>query len=180
MLPPTSTGRTWARKSSPVSAVVVVLPFVPVMAMTSASIARQAELELADTGTPRARTRTSAGSVERHAGAHHDQLRVGEGLVGMAARPERAAVALERPRLGGERGRGRRRRSASTRPPTRRISRAAATPLFASPTTETVLPASQRRYAGPAIPVAPLHVVLLILQPVSPHFAHARASARVV
>ena len=34
---------------------------------------------------------------------------------------------------------------ASTRPPRRRISRAAATPLLASPTTETVLSASDRR-----------------------------------
>ena len=34
---------------------------------------------------------------------------------------------------------------ASTRPPTRRMSRAAAMPLRARPTTETVRPASQRR-----------------------------------
>ena len=38
---------------------------------------------------------------------------------------------------------------ASTRPPSRRIRRAAATPLLASPTTETVAPESQRRYSGP-------------------------------
>ena len=56
-------GAPGPRKSSPVSAVVVVLPFVPVIAMTSASIARQASSSSPTMGTPRARTRTRAGSV---------------------------------------------------------------------------------------------------------------------
>ena len=61
MLPATSTGRgSWAR-SAPVSAVVVVLPFVPVMAMVSASSARHASSISPMMGIPTARAGASCG-----------------------------------------------------------------------------------------------------------------------
>ena len=153
ILPPTSTGRTWARKSSPVSAVVVVLPFVPVMAMTSASIARQASSSSPTMGTPRARTRTRAGSVSGTPGLTTTSSASAKASSGwppvQSAQPSRSSRSTSAESAARSAA-----SEASTVPLTRRIRRAAATPLFASPTTETVLPASRRRYAGPR-PVAP-------------------------
>ena len=61
MLPATRTGRGCSARSAPVSAVVVVLPFVPVIANVSASVARQPSSSSPITGTPRARAAASAG-----------------------------------------------------------------------------------------------------------------------
>src|SRR5262249_28112494 len=153
MLPPTSTARSCARKSSPVSAVGGVLPLVPVIAMTSASIARQASSSSPTIGIPRARIRASAGIVSGTPGlttTSSAPSKAASGCPPVHSRPpsrssERASAdsAARSPAS-----------DARTRPPTRRMSRAAATPLLARPTTETVLPASHRRYAGPP-PVAP-------------------------
>ena len=111
------------------------------------------QLELADDGHPAGAHRDERGQLERHPRAHHHQLRPDE-TRRRDGRPPRA-------RSPGARARGPSAGSASsgleseasTRPPRRRISRAAATPLLASPTTETVLP-------GERLPVrrAPLAV----------------------
>src|SRR5262245_29207369 len=154
MLPPTSTGRSCARKSSPVSAVVVVLPLVPVIAMTSASIARQASSSSPTIAIPRARTRESAGIVSGTPGlttTSSAPSNAASGCPPVHSRPPSRSSA----RASSDSAARSPASDARTRPPTRRTSRAAATPLFARPTTDTVLPASHRRYAGPR-PVAPL------------------------
>ena len=79
MLPATSTGRGCSDSSAPVSAVVVVLPLVPVMAMVSPSIARQPSSSSPISGRPRSRAGASCGPSQRHAGAHHDQVGALEG-----------------------------------------------------------------------------------------------------
>lgn len=61
MFPPTKTGRSDSAKSAPVSAVVVVFPFVPVIATNSAVIVRYASSISAITGIPRARQAASDG-----------------------------------------------------------------------------------------------------------------------
>ena len=152
MLPPTSTGRTWVRSSSPVSAVVVVLPLVPVMAMTSASITRHASSSSPMIGTPRARTAASAGSSSGTPGLTTTSSAPRNAASGwppvQSAQPSRSS-----PRASAGSASSGLESEASTRPPRRRISRAAATPLLASPTTETVLPASDWRYVAPRSPL---------------------------
>ena len=67
-LPPTNVGRRCARASSPVSAVVVDLPLVPVIATIGASMNRDGELDLAgDARRPRARAAASSGCRARRA-----------------------------------------------------------------------------------------------------------------
>src|SRR5207248_818539 len=77
MLPPTKTGRGCSASSAPVSAVVVVLPLVPVMAIVSASIARHASSSSPMTGTRRARTGESCAPSSGTAGPQpRDVLRL--------------------------------------------------------------------------------------------------------
>jgi hypothetical protein len=126
-----------------VSAVVVVLPLVPVMAMTSASMTRQASSSSLITGTPRARSDASTG---RSSGT--------PGLATTSSAPAKAASGCplhtgmrsssSRRASGDHRSRGAA-SEARTRPPRRAMRRAAAIPLLARPTTATVLPASSRR-----------------------------------
>src|SRR5262249_27753951 len=153
MWPPRRTGGAWPRRSSPVSAVVVVLPLVPVMAITSASIARQASSSSPMIGTPRARTRTRAGSVSGTPGLTTTSSAPSNAASGwppvQTAQPSRSS-ALASADIDARSTAS----DASTVPPTRRMSRAAATPLRARPTTATVRPARWRRYAGPR-PAAP-------------------------
>ncbi len=60
------------------------------------------QLQLPDDGYAARPHRGQGGQVERHPRAHHHELRAAEGLLGMAARPEGHALALERARLRGE------------------------------------------------------------------------------
>ena len=82
------------------------------------------QLELADDRHPAGAQRDERGQLERHPGAHDDQLRARERRVGMAARPERAAEALEAaappraaPRAGSSRRRARGRRGGGSAAP---------------------------------------------------------------
>ena len=61
MLPPTVTLKPAASSIRPVSAVVVDLPFVPVIAMTRPCSQRDASSTSPITGTPRARAAATAG-----------------------------------------------------------------------------------------------------------------------
>ena len=143
MLPPTSTGRTCPRSTSPVRAVVVVLPLVPVMAMTSESITRQASSSSLITGTPRARSGASAGSSRGTPGLITTSSAPANAASGCPLQTAICSVSSRRASADhASRGAA---SEASTRPPSRATRRAAARPLFASPTTATVLPATQCR-----------------------------------
>ncbi len=151
MLPPTITGRTWVRSSSPVRVVVVVLPLVPVMARQSASITRQASSSSPMMGTPRARTAVRAGRSSGTPGLTTTSSAPRKASSGwppaQRATPSRssARASAVRPSRAPE-------SEASTRVPSRRSRRAAATPLLARPTTATVRVASQSRYGRPRVP----------------------------
>jgi hypothetical protein len=120
--------------------VVVVLPLVPVIAMTSASITRH-ELELAADGHPAGAHRDEGGQLERHARAHDYQIRVRKRGGGMAARPERAAELLEAA-ASRQRSSGLESRRAATAEATDRARRRSAPGKL---TTDTVFSASHRR-----------------------------------
>ena len=98
MFPPTKTGRSDSAKSAPVSAVVVVFPFVPVIATNSAVIARYASSISPMTGTPRARHAASTGWSAARRGSPRP-ARPTEGLVGMTTDDEAHALRPERARV---------------------------------------------------------------------------------
>ena len=115
MLPATSTGRGCSASRAPVSAVVVVLPLVPVMAMVSASIARQPSSSSPMIGSPAARAGASCGRVERHAGTHdHEHRRRRTRPVAAGGEQAHAGLAQRR-HLAAERRRAAWRRSPSPR-----------------------------------------------------------------
>ena len=144
MFPATSVGRTCALSNSPVSAVVVVLPLVPVIAMRSASMTSHASSSSPMTGTPRALAADRAGSARGTPGLTTTRSAFSKASAGWppvhSRHPSRSSCHAS-----ADSDAGAPESDASTRPPTRRMSRAAAMPLRARPTTETVRPASQRR-----------------------------------
>jgi hypothetical protein len=145
MLPPTRTGRACPRRISPVSAVVVVLPFVPVIAMTSLSIARHASSSSPIIGTPRARGPASPGSSSGTPGLTTTRSAPSKASAGWPPVQRRTPGSSASTPTSGARASGAALSEASTRAPSRRASRAAAMPLRASPTTATVRPLSQWR-----------------------------------
>ncbi len=145
MLPATSTGRGCWASTAPISAVVVVLPLVPVIAVVSASIARQPSSSSPMIGTRRAR-----------AGASWAPSSGTPGLTTTRSAPTKAEAASPLPPISRT---PRSARPAASRPraatgftsvpvtsaPAVRRRRAAATPLLASPTTVTRRPVSELR-----------------------------------
>ena len=103
MLPPTVTLNPAASSIRPVSAVVVDLPFVPVIAITRPCSQRDASSISPITGTPRSRAACDRRLLGRHAGTQHDQVGAGERLRPVSAELELDAqsaqrLALRRPR----------------------------------------------------------------------------------
>ena len=125
--------------SSPVSAVVVLLPLVPVMPRSGSRRRKRAgQLHLAQTGTPAARAPRELRQRQRHARAHHHQVLRLEQPRRRRPSDERHALGLQ---LAAPRRRARPRRRASsavTRAPCAQQQLAAPpAPLFASPNTST-------------------------------------------
>src|SRR5438093_1969642 len=148
MLPATSTGRGCSARIDPVSAVVVVLPFVPVIAIVSASVARQPSSSSPITGTPAARAAAASGASTgtpgltttrsaRRTAASASRSRTTRMPSVTSARASAPSVSIGFASV------------PSTVAPQSRNRRAAATPLRASPTTTAVRPASESRYALP-------------------------------
>ena len=148
MFPPTIAGRAVSFRSPKVSAVVVVLPLVPVMAMKSASMTRQPSSSSPMIGTPRALTGAKAGNESGTPGLTTTSSTSANAAAGCPPAHSRQPSSSSCLAAAGSDARGLE-SDASTRPPSLRTSRAAATPLRASPTTATVRPASHRWYVGP-------------------------------
>ncbi len=92
MLPPTSVGNPPAATISPASAVVVVLPFEPVMATMLPGKKLRRQLDFADHGfAARARLHQRR-RIHRNARADHDQILFLEGALAVAAGFDRNAV----------------------------------------------------------------------------------------
>src|SRR6266850_1266935 len=147
MLPPTKTGRGCSASSAPVSAVVVVLPLVPVMAIVSASIARHASSSSPITGTRRARAGASCSPSSGTPG-----LTTTSSTPSKAAEPStsRTPTAASAATSGPSEATG----LASvprTSAPAATSRRAAAIPLLARPTTVARRPASVARYPRPLV-----------------------------
>ena len=148
MFPPTKTGRSDSAKSAPVSAVVVVFPFVPVIATNSAVIVRYASSISAITGIPRARQAASDGWAAGTPGLTTTSSAVRKASSGCPPTMRRTPSARSARASGG------RTSSARASVPVTRARRAwrsrqAATPLRASPTTVTARPARASRQGRP-------------------------------
>src|SRR5262245_4598317 len=148
MFPATSVGRDCAFSNSPVSVVVVVLPLVPVIAMTSASIAMNPSSSSPITGTPRALAAASAGRVDGTPGLTTTRSAPANASSGCPPAHTRHPLRSSCQTSDWSEAAGAE-SDARTRPPRLRMSRAAAMPLRARPTTDTVRSPSQRRKAGP-------------------------------
>ena len=141
MLPATRTGRGCWASTAPISAVVVVLPLVPVIAIVSASIARQPSSSSPMIGTCRARAAASwapSGGIPGLTTTSSVPAKAAAVSPVPASRrtPRSASAAASRPRA----ATGFTSVPITSAPAVRR-SRAAATPLRASPTTVTRRPA---------------------------------------
>ena len=141
------------------------------MAMTSASSTRKASSSSLITGTPRAWSATSEGISSGT-----------PGLTTTSSAPRKASSGWpdhvliwgdSSPRATGDQASRGAASEASTWPPSRATSRAAATPLLARPTTATVFPSSQRRYAAPLSMVA-----ISVPSMAAPHLSFSVVSAR--
>ena len=85
MLPATSVGNPASFRISPARAVVVVLPLEPVMARILPLRKRAASSSSPITGQAEALGLHQFGRIQRHAGAHHDQVLAAEGQQAVAA-----------------------------------------------------------------------------------------------
>ena len=119
MLPPTVTLNPAASSIRPVSAVVVDLPFVPVIAITRPCSQRDASSISPMTGTPARARGVHRRLIGRHARAEHDEVGAGEGLAPVPAELERDAQRAQQ--LGS--GTSRRESDSVTRAPRRASSR---------------------------------------------------------
>src|SRR5512137_171669 len=140
-LPPTKAARSsW--KSRPVSAVVVLLPLVPVMATTgTCSRSRKASSTSPTTGIPARRAAAMPGSVSGTPG--DTTTRSAEVKSRSSCPPSASEIASPSSEASVPASSAMVRRSVTvTRAPSRAASRAAAAPLRASPTTSTFFPAS--------------------------------------
>src|SRR5688572_4136 len=155
MLPPISTGRDRPPSSAPVSAEVVVLPLVPVMATVSASMARQPSSSSPITGTPRLR-----------AGASCEPSTGTPGLMTTSSVPAKAAAPSTRCTPSAASAATSRPSEATGFRSVARTSawaaasrRAAATPRLARPTTVTRRPASVASHFRPRVAIASLNSI---------------------
>src|SRR5437016_178772 len=147
MLPPTKTGRGCSASSAPVSAGVVVLPLVPVMAIVSASIARHASSSSPSTGTRRARAGASCAPSSGTPGLTTTSSTPSKAAgPSMSLTPAVASAATSGPSEATGLA-----SVPHTSAPAAASRRAAAIPLLARPTTVTWRRASVARYPRPLV-----------------------------